>query len=740
MDDEFEKIYEDLIDEHFNFDDNLLGNKIDDPEVLEMKFEEMVHDYDENKIQPINVQEVRHSKIPFRRRSEQSHIEKAVSEKGNDKKGKTGSSIPLLRSKSQHDTERTEVMAEIREARKEKTKLSSSIPLPRRKSGQDGDLSKTVYNKSEKDGVITKTVTTITKSAPVTQIKLEKGSISTISSGTNLADQQVNELYKNNEEQGENKTSVERSKIKKSIPRLIDSKHDGRKVIRTYTRTVTTEKVVSGKEKKLDEVNLFENPETKVELESSSSNTSNVEIVIGETMETQHPLQEENIVIKDSVKVAIPSFESKCENYEGNVQTVEVTKILEWNTNDDLNVSSPKFEAKVEVNENNIIKSVDKVDASLNENIVTLESCKTSIGTGETSQCVTEDNNYIKHDRIIRNENEFIKTRNILDKTIVSIKKDGENKDINVKEREGSRFNQVSNLTILKGIDHEETLKSPKLLGSANSESESNYKPRTPEEQISQDIKGAKVLEVLKSPKLDKDGNPDVLPEYNIRIKRYSREMKQIDDTLKQWQSEENLDAEDKIKTTEITNRSETKVSSNKVEISNMDNARNLLSRVLNRDIKTETVNTNEEINKNVRDTTKSKESYNDLSLTNKDNIRKNFKNNEISFEETVVKVQKISKEISNKDDNSKGVNTKTNEDTKELLHNNDENIEDLGIKGKVGKLITRIDSKEFNKDTVKKEEEIPIRRSVLSKVALFEVIIYRRYKRDGFFSFQSLH
>ncbi|XP_062531900.1 uncharacterized protein LOC101741520 isoform X2 [Bombyx mori] len=54
-DDEFEKIYEEIANSASEIDTNILDVRIEDPENLESKFEEIVHDYDENRIQPIRI-------------------------------------------------------------------------------------------------------------------------------------------------------------------------------------------------------------------------------------------------------------------------------------------------------------------------------------------------------------------------------------------------------------------------------------------------------------------------------------------------------------------------------------------------------------------------------------------------------------------------------------------------------------------------------------------------------------
>ncbi|KAJ0169785.1 hypothetical protein K1T71_014391 [Dendrolimus kikuchii] len=741
MDDEFEKIYEDLIDEHFNFDDKLLGN-IEDPEKLEMKFEEMIHDYEENKVQPINIDEVRQSRIPFRRRrSEQVDIDKAISEKEANKKAKTGSSIPLLRSKSEHDRETVKVTKKLKEEDtcKEKTKHSSSIPLPRRKSGQDGDLSKTTYKKTERDGVVTETVTTTTKTTPVEQVVLEKGSMSTTTYETNDTDKQSKEESQDNEDKNTIKASVERIKTKKSIPRLIDAKYDNRKVIRTYTRTVTTEKVVSGKDKKLDDANIAENFDKYVELEPATGNTSTVEPNFKQKenikTSTVYSLQEENI-LKDSVRVAIPSYDSEIETNDGDVQTVEVTKLLEWNTNIDKKVRNPKFKSQLETNESTIIKYDDRVEVSLNNKTNKVESFDKQIEVEHTKPVQrvikdptkTEENKSIKSAETIKKVSEVNTAIISTDTQPISYENEIVNMDINikVKEREGSRFNKVSNLTILKGIDHEENLKSPRLLTSNNPETESNFKPSSPVDlniKTSQNAKETKIIEVLKTPKLDKDGNPDVLPEYNIRIKRYSKEMKEIDDSLKQWERDNKADEEDLSKSVEIDRLTDTKLLKSKVDISNMDSTRNLLSRVLDREKKIETIKTKAEpieINNNEE---QGKESDSKVISSDTDKTIKTFKTSDISYSETNLKNQRTVRTTENVSQEFHGhIKTENNIETKEsLLQNNQESIEELGIKGKVGKLINRIDGKKFSNNTTKKEEETPVRRSVLSKVAMFE-------------------
>lgn len=62
--DEFERIYEEIVDINVDFDDKVLIDKIDDPDNLETSFEEIVHAYDENKTQSIKVDKVR-SRIPL---------------------------------------------------------------------------------------------------------------------------------------------------------------------------------------------------------------------------------------------------------------------------------------------------------------------------------------------------------------------------------------------------------------------------------------------------------------------------------------------------------------------------------------------------------------------------------------------------------------------------------------------------------------------------------------------------
>ncbi|XP_052755147.1 uncharacterized protein LOC113509285 isoform X2 [Galleria mellonella] len=65
LEDEFDKIYDEVIDdEPKEVLDNTVSAKIDEPTKLEDKFEEIIHDYEDNKVEPINVDKVKHTRIP----------------------------------------------------------------------------------------------------------------------------------------------------------------------------------------------------------------------------------------------------------------------------------------------------------------------------------------------------------------------------------------------------------------------------------------------------------------------------------------------------------------------------------------------------------------------------------------------------------------------------------------------------------------------------------------------------
>lgn len=76
LDDEFDKLYEEIVDtEAESLPEEILNTKVKDPEKLDSKFEEIVHQYDEVTIEQVKVEPVdkaRYSKIPLlKRRSEQ---------------------------------------------------------------------------------------------------------------------------------------------------------------------------------------------------------------------------------------------------------------------------------------------------------------------------------------------------------------------------------------------------------------------------------------------------------------------------------------------------------------------------------------------------------------------------------------------------------------------------------------------------------------------------------------------
>ncbi|XP_073964028.1 uncharacterized protein [Choristoneura fumiferana] len=76
LDNEFDKLYDEIVDtEAESLPEEILSTKVKDPEKLESKFEEIVHQYDEETIEQVKVEPVdkaRYSKIPLlKRRSEQ---------------------------------------------------------------------------------------------------------------------------------------------------------------------------------------------------------------------------------------------------------------------------------------------------------------------------------------------------------------------------------------------------------------------------------------------------------------------------------------------------------------------------------------------------------------------------------------------------------------------------------------------------------------------------------------------
>lgn len=75
--DEFDKLYAEVVNEtptEVVLDDSLL-NSVEDPGKLEIKFEEIIHDYDDHKLEPIDVEVVRRSKLPLFKRKSQQEIE-----------------------------------------------------------------------------------------------------------------------------------------------------------------------------------------------------------------------------------------------------------------------------------------------------------------------------------------------------------------------------------------------------------------------------------------------------------------------------------------------------------------------------------------------------------------------------------------------------------------------------------------------------------------------------------------
>lgn len=69
LDDEFDKLYEEIVDtEAESLPEEILNTKVKDPEKLDSKFEEIVHQYDEVTIEQVKVEPVdkaRYSKNTF---------------------------------------------------------------------------------------------------------------------------------------------------------------------------------------------------------------------------------------------------------------------------------------------------------------------------------------------------------------------------------------------------------------------------------------------------------------------------------------------------------------------------------------------------------------------------------------------------------------------------------------------------------------------------------------------------
>ncbi|CAH2238034.1 jg17920 [Pararge aegeria aegeria] len=73
VDDEFDKIYEEII-ENEAFNNVPSPEKISNPIKLESKFEEIIHNYDENNVEPISIEKTK-SKIPLLKRKSEQEIE-----------------------------------------------------------------------------------------------------------------------------------------------------------------------------------------------------------------------------------------------------------------------------------------------------------------------------------------------------------------------------------------------------------------------------------------------------------------------------------------------------------------------------------------------------------------------------------------------------------------------------------------------------------------------------------------
>ncbi|XP_072941173.1 uncharacterized protein [Epargyreus clarus] len=74
LDDEFERLYDDLVDEQDSDDTLSIASRIEDPVKLENTFEELIHAYEE-KAQSVTVEKVKGSKIPLLKRKSEQEID-----------------------------------------------------------------------------------------------------------------------------------------------------------------------------------------------------------------------------------------------------------------------------------------------------------------------------------------------------------------------------------------------------------------------------------------------------------------------------------------------------------------------------------------------------------------------------------------------------------------------------------------------------------------------------------------
>ncbi|XP_013195740.2 titin isoform X2 [Amyelois transitella] len=103
---EFEKIYDEIVvSEPKEIMAEIDNVKVEDPEKIENKFEEIIHDYEDNKVQPITVdvpvERPRYSKIPLSKRKSEQEIkipkvdEKAIPKKDENKVENIDTKIPI---------------------------------------------------------------------------------------------------------------------------------------------------------------------------------------------------------------------------------------------------------------------------------------------------------------------------------------------------------------------------------------------------------------------------------------------------------------------------------------------------------------------------------------------------------------------------------------------------------------------------------------------------------------------
>ncbi|XP_075989277.1 uncharacterized protein LOC142985166 [Anticarsia gemmatalis] len=365
LDDEFDKIYEEIVDNKTKDIDIKSLIQVEDPEKIETKFEEIIHAYDSDDLLT-NTEKLRLSKIPWRKKDKNSSttIERVKRQNSaanlkdggfrvstiTTKRFSRGNSVDTGTQKVDTETNGSKIdvtnnsLNKTRRRRRYSREIStedasSEEGRPNRKTGIpvksdrinrsiSRELNKRPPKLDDRDMVNREVVKyeEITDGNTKTVIK------ETVSELPVRSEKMIRGISRTFSRDGKSVTVTSKTKeinkeqnLNKNIPNETVS-----------TTTVDQNNVTKQQStQKIDENNIKETP---VIIKTNNTEKSNIEVEENATKpETKTEILQTEEVSKHTVKVGIPVYTKTTHSYsKGKIQNVEISKTIEWQAADEI--------------------------------------------------------------------------------------------------------------------------------------------------------------------------------------------------------------------------------------------------------------------------------------------------------------------------------------------------------------------------------------------------------------------